>query len=65
MSEFKISLAAARVNAELSQADVAQYLGVATRTVGNWERRKGIPDVQTAVKLADLYKIPIDYLRFD
>ena len=37
MSDLKISLAAARVNAEMSQTQVAQALHVSRQTIVNWE----------------------------
>ena len=38
MAEFKISLAAARVNAGLTQNDVANVLKVGKQTVVSWEK---------------------------
>ena len=35
---FQISLAAARVNANMTQEDVAKELKVGKQTVGNWEK---------------------------
>ena len=60
--EFKISLAAARVNAGLTQTDVAQSLHVGKQTVLNWEKGKTIPSFATLQTLADLYKISADYI---
>lgn len=40
MAEIKISLAAARVNAGLTQSDVAQMLKVGKQTIVNWEKGK-------------------------
>ena len=60
MSELKISLASARVNARLTQAEVAKLLGVSNKTVGNWEKGKTIPNLATMYMLSDLYHIPTD-----
>lgn len=38
MSEFQISLAAARVNAGLTQEDVAKALKVGKQTIVSWEK---------------------------
>ena len=40
MDEFKISLPAARVNAGLSQIELAEKMGVSRSTIINWEAGK-------------------------
>lgn len=60
MKEIKISLAAARVNAGLTQGDVAKKLKVSNKTVGNWENGTTIPNSATIFALSNLYKIPED-----
>ena len=60
MSEFKISLAAARVNAKMTQEGVSKAIGKSKNTVNNWENGRSIPDFQTMVKLSEMYKVPID-----
>ncbi len=61
MEKLQISLAAARVNAGLTQADVAKKLGVSRQTIINWELGKiaslGIPEMKM---LSDIYGIPQD-----
>lgn len=62
---MKISLAAARVNAELSQREVAMKLKVGQQTILNWEKGKvAIPAFQLK-KLSDIYKMPIQNLRIE
>jgi len=51
-----------RENAGLSQKYVALSLGVAAPSVANWERGKTRPTQENIVKLADLYKVTVDYL---
>ncbi|MCM1172112.1 MAG: helix-turn-helix transcriptional regulator [Clostridium sp.] len=58
--QLKITLAAARVNAGLTQEDVANIMKVTKRTVINWEHGKVIPSLATTEKLAQIYKIPIN-----
>ena len=60
METLKISLAAARVNAGLTQEDVAKMLSVSNKTVGNWETGKIIPNSATIYALSEIYKIPKD-----
>ena len=43
--DIKISIKAARVNAELSQAELAKYIGVDKSTVFNWEHGLSEPNV--------------------
>lgn len=63
MNELKISLAAARVNAELSQMEVAKMLKVGQQTILNWEKGKvAIPAFQLE-RLTEIYKIPIENIR--
>lgn len=40
MEDYKISLAAARVNAEMTQEDVARKMQVSKQTIINWEKGK-------------------------
>lgn len=57
---LKISLKAARVNAEMSQEDVAKALGKAKQTIVNWENGKtAIPAIELQ-NLCNLYRVPLD-----
>ena len=60
---LKISLAAARVNARLTQGKVAKELRVSNKTVGNWETGKVEVPFVALEALARLYKIPVDAFR--
>lgn len=62
MTEFKISLAAARVNAGLTQSEVAKVLKVGKQTVGSWEKGTSEPKMSQSRQLSELYKIPLDYI---
>lgn len=59
---FQISLAAARVNAGMTQEEVAKHLKIGKQTVGNWEKGRTEPSVSQMMELCTLYKISIDYL---
>ncbi len=61
--EIMISLAAARVNAELTQAEVAERMGVAVNTVVNWEKYKTSMTIQQARAIEELYQMPLKYIR--
>ena len=49
-------LKAARINAEKTQAEVAEHIGKTILTVQNYEQYKSTPDVNTAKKIAEFYK---------
>lgn len=58
--KLQISLAAARVNAGMTQEDVAKRMHVSKNTVINWEKGKVSPAFSTLQVLSALYRIPID-----
>lgn len=60
----KISLKAARVNAGLTQAEVAKEIGVSIGTIKNWEARKSFPNQPKIEKLCELYGVSYDYIKF-
>ena len=57
---IQISLAAARVNANLTQEDVAKEMKVSKNTVVNWEKGTSEPTVSQALRLSEIYKMPLD-----
>lgn len=61
----KITLAAARKNAELTQAQVAEALNVARSTIRNWEKGITFPKQPMIEKMCELYNVPYDYIRFE
>lgn len=60
--EIQISLAAARVNARMTQHDVAKALGISNQTICNWENGKSEPTHSQARQLSALYGIDLDYI---
>ena len=61
-ASFTISLAAARVNADMTQQQFADALGVDKGTVFNWENGRGIPNAAVLRKISEVSKIPMDYI---
>ena len=57
---MKIQLKAARVNANLTQDDVAKTLKIAKNSVVNYESYASVPSVELAQKLANLYGMKVD-----
>ena len=46
----------------LLQKDVADYLHLTVSTVSNYEKNVRMPNLETLVRLADLYDVSTDYL---
>lgn len=61
---MKIKLNAARVNAGLTQEDVAKRLGKSKNTIVSWEKGKSSPDIETGKALAKLYGVSVNDLIF-
>ena len=57
---IQISLAAARVNAKMTQEEAAMKLKVGKRTIINWEKGISIPSFADMNMLSKIYGIPID-----
>lgn len=57
---LQISLASARVNAEMTQDEVARAMGVSKTTIVNWEKGRIIPGIPELSMLCEIYKIPKD-----
>lgn len=47
---------------QLSQKDIAEYLGITRQAVAAYELAKREPDYEVLKKLADYFKVSIDYL---
>ena len=58
----KISLAAARVNARLSQREAAKMLGVDRTTLQKYEQGKTVPSWDTVKRIEKIYAYPLDYI---
>lgn len=62
MEKVQISMAAARVNARMTQTEAAREMHVSKNTIVNWEKGLTSPTVPQARKLASIYRIPLDYI---
>lgn len=60
---FRITLAAARVNAGLKQKDAAKKLGVTEKTLGGYERGQVIIPAYRLRQISKIYGIPSDYIK--
>jgi transcriptional regulator with XRE-family HTH domain len=51
-----------RLKKELSQAELAEKIGVTQQAVGKWETGKAMPDLATLRRLASFFDVTTDYL---
>jgi len=58
----RISLEAARVNAKLTQKELAEELGISNVTVVNWEKGVTEPTLSQLRKISQLSGIPMDFI---
>lgn len=64
MEEFRITLAAARVNAGMTQDDVSKALKIGKNTMVNWESYKTVPSVKQAEALCELYGLSYNQIKW-
>ena len=64
MEDFKMTIAAARVNAKKTQDDVARALHVSKQTIGSWENGKTSPTVEKAIEFCRFCNVPYDRVSF-
>ena len=51
-----------RTEANLTQAQAAEILGISRQTISNWENDKTYPDIISVLKMSGLYNVSLDYL---
>lgn len=61
-AKIQISMAAARVNARLTQEDVAKRMGVSNKTIVNWENGKIIPKTAQFNMYCEVVGMSPDYI---
>ena len=61
---MKFSLKAARVNAGLTQDEVAKALGKSKNTIVNYEKGRSSPDIEIGKAIAKLYGMSVDDIIF-
>jgi transcriptional regulator with XRE-family HTH domain len=58
----RITLEAARINAKLTQRQLAEILDISVGTVNNWENGKSEPSLSQLRKISELSGIPMDFI---
>lgn len=61
---MRITLKAARVNANLTREDVAKSLNVSKKTVWSWENGKTKPNLKYVEKICDLLGRSYDEIQW-
>lgn len=61
---IKISVAAARVNAKLTQSEAAKQLNISRSTLQAYEKEKTYPNAKVLKAMCKVYGIALDDLRF-
>ena len=62
--DFANNLKLQRENKNMTQADMAKLLCVDEKTVIEWENAHSSPNVETLVKISEIFKIPVGELIF-
>lgn len=62
MPKFYVSIQACRINAGLTQEELAAALDVSKNTVLNWEKGATSPSAVQLRKISELSKIPMDFI---
>jgi transcriptional regulator with XRE-family HTH domain len=59
---FNEKLKECREDIGLTQDDIAKKLSITRQAISKWERGINEPDIETIVRLADIYDVTIDQL---
>jgi len=61
-NSFGSRLKELRLRKQITQEQLATYLGVSKSAVGMWEGEKREPDLETVLKVADYFEVSVEYL---
>jgi transcriptional regulator with XRE-family HTH domain len=62
MDTFKGRLKQLRNEKNLTQKELAKYIGTTRATLASWETGRREPDFETTSKIADYFNVSVDYL---
>lgn len=60
--KFHEKLKQERKKLNLSQEDLAKKITITRQSISKWEREKGYPNIETLIKLSELFDITVDEL---
>lgn len=61
---LKMTLKALRVNAGMTQKEVAKALNKSNKTICNWEKGVTSPNAEDCYAICQLYKVSYDNINF-
>lgn len=61
---FSVRLKELREAYKLNQTELGEILGVTNQTVSNWENENIAPSIEMVEKIANYFKVSVDYLLF-
>lgn len=62
MIKLQSMLKKEREEKKLTQKEIAKILNIKQQTYNNYETGKRTPDIEMLIKIADYYKVSLDYL---
>lgn len=62
LMKLGLRIARAREHANMKQRDVAEYFGISTQAISQWESNRTRPDSQRLASLARLFGVRLDWL---
>lgn len=62
MAMFVNQLKVMRTRKGFTQEEVAEKVGVSRQAVAKWEKGETMPDVESCIRMADLYGVPLEML---
>lgn len=60
--DFHNILKRKRIEANLSQEGLADRLNISRQSISKWENEKGYPNIETLLKISDIFNITVDEL---
>ncbi|MEB5648577.1 helix-turn-helix domain-containing protein (plasmid) [Mammaliicoccus sciuri] len=60
--KFYEKLKQERKRHNLSQEDLTNKINISRQSISKWEREQGYPNIETLIKLSDLFDITVDEL---
>lgn len=60
--EMGEKLKKSRMNAGMTQEQIAEEIKVSRQTISNWENGKSLPDILSVIRMSELCKISLDEL---
>lgn len=51
-----------RLEKNITQKELASLIGVSQRLISNYENDSAIPTVENLIKIADIFKVSLDFL---